>query len=70
MTLILQQKVIDHYQVVVTLISLPRVLSAEWANTYLETLVFRYGGVNSPVLSRLAIMFCSEAENCLVEEKI
>jgi hypothetical protein len=33
MTLILQQKVIDHYQVVVTLISLPRVLSAEWANT-------------------------------------
>jgi hypothetical protein len=33
MTLMLQQKVIDHYQVVVTLISLLRVLSAEWANT-------------------------------------
>lgn len=33
MTLILQQKVIDHYQILVTLISLPRVLFAEWANT-------------------------------------
>jgi hypothetical protein len=36
----------------------------------LETLVFRDGGVNSPVLSRLAIVFCSEVENCLVDEKI
>lgn len=33
MTLILQQKAIDHYQILVTLISLPRVLFAEWANT-------------------------------------
>lgn len=35
-----------------------------------ETLVFRYGGVNSLVLSCLATMVRSGAENNSVDEKI